>query len=307
MFDRAHDARVRAAAFEWLGDQIARHGDVLSRQTLAGGFVLNGVRVPLVAPQGIFKPQVLSTVPLSITTAPEGPYDDAFGSNGLLRYRYRGKDPKHPDNRGLRTAMELRLPLIYFHGVARGRYVPAWPVFVVHDDPANLVFSVAVDDATLFRSPEDVSAQAAVHEGDAARRAYVTASVRVRLHQRAFRERVLEAYRRQCAFCRLHHEELLDAAHIVPDSAPEGEPVVRNGLALCALHHTAFDRFFLGLRPDYVIEVRPDIRKERDGPTLVHAIQALHGTRIVLPRLVPLRPDPELLGLRFEQFRLTVR
>lgn len=303
MFDRALDARVRAVTFEWLGEQVARHGDVLPREILAAGFQFEGVRVPLVSPQGIFKPRILSDVPLSITTAPDGPYDDAFGSDGLLRYRYRGRDPNHPDNKKLRAAMEHRLPLVYFHGVAPNRYVAAWPVLVVHDDPANLTFSVAVDDATYFKRPEEIGSEAAVNEGDAARRAYITASVRVRLHQRAFRERVLDAYRRQCAFCRLRHEELLDAAHIVPDTAPEGEPVVRNGLALCALHHTAFDRFFLGLRPDYVIEVRPDIRKEHDGPTLVHAIQALHGTRIVLPRSAPLRPDPKLVEMRYGLFR----
>jgi len=302
MFDRAHDARVRAAAFEWLGDQVMRHTDVLPRQVLAAGFVLDGVRVPLLGPQGIFKPKVLSEVPLSITTAPEGPYDDAFSPDGLLRYRYRGNDPNHPDNRGLRAAMEHRLPLIYLHGLAPGRYVAAWPVFVVGDDPANLSFSVEVDDASYFKRPEEIGAEAAIKEGDDARRRYITASVRVRLHQRAFRERVLDAYRRQCAFCRLSHEELLDAAHIVPDNAPEGEPVVRNGLALCALHHTAFDRYFVGLRPDYIIEVRADIRKERDGPTLVHAIQALHGNRIVLPRSVLLRPDPKLVEMRYEQF-----
>lgn len=307
MFDRLHDARVRSAAFEWLGDQVAKHVDILPRQELAAGFMLDGVRVPLLGPQGIFKPQVLSEVPLSITTAPDGPYDDAFGSDGLLRYRYRGKNPNHPDNKGLRAAMERRLPLVYFHGVAPGRYVATWPVFVVNDDPASLVFSVAVDDATYFKLPGDITVEATMNESEAARRAYITASVRVRLHQRSFRERVLQAYRRQCAFCRLRHEELLDAAHIVPDTAPKGEPVVSNGLALCTLHHAAFDRFFLGLRPDYVIEVRADIRKERDGPTLVHAIQALHGTRIVLPRSTPLRPDPKLVEMRYEQFKQSIR
>jgi putative restriction endonuclease len=307
MFDRTHDARVRAAAFEWLSDQVKRYSDVLPRQVLAAGFELDGMRVPLLGPQGIFKPKVLSEVPLTITTAPEGPYDDAFGSDGLLRYRYRGSNPDHPDNRGLRAAMEHRLPLIYLHGVVPGRYVAAWPVFVVRDDPAALSFSVEVDDATYFKRAEEISAGAAVNEGDDARRRYITASVRVRLHQRAFRERVLDAYRWQCAFCRLRHEELLDAAHIAPDSTPEGEPLVRNGLALCALHHTAFDRLFVGLRPDYIIEVRADIRKERDGPTLVHAIQALHGTRIVLPRSVPLRPDPTLVAARYADFQATTR
>jgi putative restriction endonuclease len=304
MFDRTHDARVRAAAFDWLAQQVAKHGDVLSRAILAEGFTFGGLRVPLVGPQGIFKPKVLRQVPLSITTAPEGPYDDAFGHGGLLRYRYRGTDRNHPDNRGLRLAMEQRLPLIYLHGVMPNRYVPAWPVFVVGDDPVNLAFSVAVDDAAHLRLEAGAGEGPSVlhDDGESARRAYVTAAVRVRLHQRAFRERVLEAYRRQCAFCQLRHEELLDAAHIVPDSEPEGEPLVQNGLSLCTLHHAAFDRYFLGLRPDYVIQVRPDILGERDGPTLVHAIQALDGVRITLPESAALRPDRARVEIRYERF-----
>lgn len=306
MFDRTADARVRAAAFSWLSDQIERHGDVLPRTLLAEGFVLDNTRrIPLLGPQGIFKPQVLSEVPLSITTAPRGPYDDSFGADGLLRYRYRGTDPDHVDNRGLRFAMERHLPLVYFHGVVPGKYLATWPVFVVADDPAHLVFSVAVDDAVhlglLAGDGEDFSRMS--EDSDSARRAYVTAAVRVRLHQRAFRERVLEAYQRQCAFCRLRHDELLDAAHIIGDTEPGGEPHVRNGLSLCTLHHAAFDRYFIGVRPDFKIEVRDDILRERDGPTLVHAIQALHGSRIVLPRRADLRPAQDLLKIRYERFR----
>lgn len=303
MDDASPDARVRAAAFEWLADQVARHGDVLSRTALADGFILNGDRVPLVGPQGIFKPRVLRGAPLSITTAPNGPYDDAFGADGLLRYRYRRTNPQHPDNRGLRLAMDQRLPLVHFHGIVPGKYLATWPVFVVGDDRENLTFTVAVDDAAHL----GLRAQAALSEvhDDAtdARRAYVTASVRVRLHQRVFRERVLEAYKRQCAFCRLRHEELLEAAHIIPDREPAGAPLVPNGLALCALHHAAFDRYFLGLRPDLVLEVRADILGESDGPTLVHAIQALHGTRIIVPSRRELRPAQELVEIRYQRFR----
>lgn len=302
MFDRLHDARVRAAAFDWLSEQVATYGDVLPRKILADGFTLDGARVPLVGPQGIFKPQVLQEVPLSVTTAPEGPYDDSFGSDGLLRYRYRGTNPAHPDNQGLRLAMQRRVPLAYFHGVVPGKYVAAWPVFVVGDDPSRLVFTIAVDDAgQVGLSTTDASV--ALHDDiETGRRQYITAAVRQRLHQRAFRERVLEAYRYQCAFCRLRHEELLDAAHIIPDTEPEGEPIVRNGLSLCKLHHAAFDRHFLGLRPDFVVQVRPDILKEPDGPTLVHAIQALHGVRIALPRRSDLRPAGDLLQLRYQRF-----
>jgi putative restriction endonuclease len=308
MTDQSQDARIRAAAFEWLSEQVDIYGDVLPRDILARGFLLDGIRMPLLGPQGIFKPQILRDGPLSITSAPQGPYDDAFGADGLLRYRYRGTDPNHPDNRGLRLAMERRLPLIYFHGLVPGKYVAAWPVFIVNDNPSKLFFSVAVDDASHMGLDveRDRLAGMVSEDADMARRVYITATVRQRLHQRAFRERVLDAYRRQCAFCRLRHEELLDAAHIIPDPEPEGEPVVRNGLSLCKLHHAAFDQHFLGVRPDYVLEVRPDILRERDGPTLVHAIQALHGAPITPPRQAPLQPSRELLEIRYERFRRAI-
>lgn len=260
---------------------------------------MNGVRVPLLGPQGIFKPRVLE-VPLSITTAPEGPYDDAFGADGLLSYRYRGTDPDHRDNRGLRFAMQQGLPLVYLHGLVPGRYVATWPVFVVGDDPAGLTFSVAVDDAAhMGLHPEQI---AEIGEGRDARRRYVTSIARRRLHQEAFRERVLAAYRRQCSLCRLRHDELLQAAHIIPDSEPEGEPIVSNGIALCELHHAAFDRFFLGVRPDYVIEVRRDVLAERDGPTLRHAIQGLHGKSMILPKKPVFYPSVEALAARYDRF-----
>ena len=276
------------------------HGDVLPRAVLQAGFVLDGVRVPLVGPQGIFKPKVMSA-PISITTSPSGPYDDSFGGDGLLRYRYRGIDPNHHENQHLRYVMEHRIPLVYFHRIVPGKYLATWPVFVVADDPANLAVTVDVEAAES--SPlSDMSLASLVGESDLLTRRYAAAQVKVRLHQRSFRERVLAAYQRQCAFCQLRHEELLDAAHIVPDSDPLGEPVVSNGLALCALHHNAFDRQFVGLRPDYVIQIRPDILEEEDGPTLTHAIQALHGRRILLPRSEGQRPNPQLLKQRYEQF-----
>ena len=58
MFDRAQDSRVRAVAFEWLSEQVSVHGDVLRRQVLIEGFILDSVRVPVVGPQGIFKPRL---------------------------------------------------------------------------------------------------------------------------------------------------------------------------------------------------------------------------------------------------------
>ena len=81
-----------------------------------------------------------------------------------------------------------------------------------------------------------------------------------------------------------------------------GEPVVSNGISLCRLHHAAFDKFFLGVRPDHVIQVRPDVLEEIDGPTLQHAIQGLHGKRIILPRKALEKPATEFLAERYERF-----
>jgi len=195
MFDAAFDAQVRTIAFNWLQSQVAKHGNVLPRAILADGFTFNDIRVPLISPQAIFKPRVLQEVPLSITTAPEGPYDDAFSSDGLLRYRYRGTDPEHPDNRGLRLAMIRRLPLVYFHGHVPGRYDAVWPVYIVGDHPESLTFSVAVEEVAGLRdqlSGREWEVRDSKDQPELTR-GYATAKVRVRLHQDAFRERVLAA------------------------------------------------------------------------------------------------------------------
>jgi putative restriction endonuclease len=129
---------------------------------------------------------------------------------------------------------------------------------------------------------------------------------RRRLHQQSFRERVLKAYREQCALCRLRHRELLDAAHILPDSEPEGEPNVSNGLALCKLHHAAFDKLILGITPDYIVVVRSDILEESDGPMLRFGLQGIHHQTISVPRSSDLRPDRDMLAWRYEQFQKAV-
>jgi hypothetical protein len=75
---------------------------------------------------------------------------------------------------------------------------------------------------------------------------------------------VLRAYQQCCAICRLRHDELLEAAHILPDIHPFGEPVVPNGLALCKLHHAAFDANIIGVTPDLDVTVRLDVLQEID-------------------------------------------
>ena len=135
--------------------------------------------------------------------------------------------------------------------------------------------------------------------------ATTTRLVQQRLHQQEFRERVLEAYQRHCAVCRLKRDRLLEAAHIIADREERGAPVVSNGIALCSLlYHAAFDAHFLiAVRPDYRVEVREDVLHEADGPML--------GARPTgIPRSIdsasesrspPARSEPA--GVRYEAFR----
>lgn len=298
------DTRIRLVAFEWLSKQTSLYEDVLPRDILAQGFEFEGTQIPLVSPQGIFKPKIIPEIPLSITTTPESPYEDSFSRDNLLLYRYRGTDPKHRDNEGLRMAMMKGTPLVYFHGVVPGKYLAVWPVYIVGDLPEKLTFKVAADDASyldrLARITQEVGY---IEDNPDSRRSYITATVRQRLHQRTFRERVLKAYKEQCACCRLRHRELLDTAHIIADRDPQGLPIVKNGIALCKLHHAAFDKHFLGINPDYIIKVRDDIMEEEDGPMLLHGLKNLNDRKIILPTPRKLSPDPSLLEMRFADFK----
>lgn len=295
------DLQVRTHAFAWLSQQVSALGDVLPRALLQQGFEFQGERIPLVAPQGIFKPRVLD-LPLSITTVAQGPYDDFLGHDGFLTYRYRGTDPQHRDNVGLRQVMELGRPLVYLWGMGPGKYMATWPVYVIGDDPQALRFKVTLDEPGAVFDRAAAEPGRRIAELSDPRHGYMTGTIKVRLHQRAFRERVLDAYRSQCAFCRLRHRELLDAAHIIPDDEADSRETIDNGISLCKLHHAAFDSFILGVSRDFVIHVRHDVLTEEDGPVLQYALKDLHNTKLILPASKRLWPSTDALDWRFQRF-----
>jgi putative restriction endonuclease len=300
------DDALRAAAFAFLSELSARTGGVVSRADLRQ-FTFGGRRISL--EQNMRGIRVVSghAAALSILTTyrkhPEDrPYDDDIGPDGYPRYKWQGTDANASDNVALRVAMELRKPLAWFVGIAPGLYEPIFPVWLVDEQPADQQFVLALDAVTesawqpqvLLTGPDE-----------ARRREYAFSVVRRRLHQREFRRRVMLAYDQQCAICRLRHAELLDAAHIREDSEG-GEPVVTNGIAMCAIHHRAFDALVMAVTPTYGIEIRRDVLTERDGPTLKHSLQGIHGSSIVLPRSTAHRPSVVFLEERYERFRSAV-
>ncbi len=297
--EASREIQIRMKAFAWLKERAIGNEGVFHSSEL-NDFKVDGKRITLKGSRGIWQPKGWE-LPISITTAADGPYEDVVSDDGLILYKYQGTNAQQWDNVGLRKAMQQHVPLIYFHGISRvkGRHVAIWPVFIVGDDPASLTFTVAADDMSAL----DQATENGFAEENTGRRQYITATVRQRLHQRSFRIRVLDAYRERCSLCNLRHPELLDAAHIIPDGQPGGDPIVPNGLSLCKIHHAAFDRNFLGITPDYNIDVRADILKENDGPMLQHGLKELHEKKIILPRRKDDRPKPELLERRYAEYK----
>lgn len=80
------------------------------------------------------------------------------------------------------------------------------------------------------------------------------------LRSRGFRQAVIQAYDFKCSICGLKIKSPnlsfweVQAAHIVPNSF-KGKDDVFNGLALCHLHHWAFDVGWFTLRDNYIPEV----------------------------------------------------
>src|SRR5438445_8517229 len=248
------DERIRAAAFAYVDTLTAPSGGLVTRAELES-FTFEGQRIRLIAAQqGIWRPRFLDAALSILTTyVPPGqvpPYEDQeMGADNYPRYKWRGIDRSHPDNVGLRRAMEEGRPLIWFIGVRPGVYRPRHPVWLAGEEPLEHQFVVALDE-TMREAWKPGLAR--VSPFDPARR-YAEVLVKQRLHQRVFRDRVLLAYESRCALCRLGHRELLDAAHIKED-ADGGRPVVPNGVSRCAIHHRAFDAFVLTVRPHLKVE-----------------------------------------------------
>ena len=300
------DTLMRVAAF----GQVLRLSEIqnnITRAEMRRGFTYEGERIPLVNPQrGIFKPRQMRYL-LSITTVYPSPgkpvwYDDQlqvhsqiFESREAVDYAFMGTNPDAADNRWLREALENRVPVIYFLGVAPGLYQAIIPTYISGWDAnalkARIVFGI--QDQADYVVPESVN-----------ERRYALQTVKQRLHQASFREAVITAYNGRCALSGLPEQRLLDAAHIISDKDERlGQPVVPNGLPLSKIHHAAFDAHFIGIDPDYRLHVSERLLDLHDGPML-EALKQLDGGVLHLPARTKDYPDRDRLALRYEQFKV---
>ena len=301
----ADDQILRLAAFREVRRLADLNGNLTARD-IAEGFRFEGRRIPLInTRQGIFKPKEMKHL-LSIRTVFPKPggrvwyedqrnvYKQIDDGGETVDYAFMGQDPNDAENRWLRVAMENRVPIIYFLGIAPAIYQAMIPTYVVGWDSTTLNATITfpeqdVIEAPLPKTPEE--------------RRYGLRQVKQRLHQTSFRQAVISAYRGRCALSGLREPLLLDAAHIIEDRNERlGQPVVQNGLALAKTHHAAFDAHLIGIDPDFKIHVSRRILEQKDGPTL-EALKRIHSNRIHLPSRGKDAPDRDRLAVRFDLFK----
>ncbi len=295
--ESAVENALRLRIMDWVRERADLNGGFLHRDELLE-FQIDGKKIPVIDySRGIRNPASFAST-LSIVSTANGPYDDTESEDGLLHYAYRKGDPWTGDNRKLRNALESGSPLILFRKEVPNIYTPVMPVYVVDDEPDNRQFLIALDESFTF-IPD-------VRYLTAPQRQYALRLAKQRLHQPAFRTRVLVAYETRCAVCELKHGSLLDAAHIVPDGHELGAPTVNNGLSLCKIHHAAYDQNMLGVSPDYSVHIALDLLEEIDGPMLKHGLQEMHKRHLTLPSKRSDRPSRDHLAWRYEQFQARV-
>jgi putative restriction endonuclease len=311
------DYEMRLVAVDRVRFLSDRYDDIVPLDVLRKGFDFGGERISFGSfYSGIFRPrQMRGPAALSLTTTPPkaargAPYDDGLdeATNSFV-YHYRtaqGPSPRamaaaEADNRSLRAAARLGVPLIYFHGISPGQYAVVAPVFVTRDDPdrrvVELQAAMFIGDASQLGAVEVIESA-----GSLDLRRYATREALVRLHQQRFRTIVLEAYQGRCAICALRESTLLQAAHILEDRDPRGVATVVNGIAMCAIHHLAYDRNLMGIDPDGLVHVAARLLREEDGPMLKTGLQGFHGAAIFQPTRQGERPDPARLEVRYETF-----
>jgi putative restriction endonuclease len=81
-------------------------------------------------------------------------------------------------------------------------------------------------------------------------------SLHRRIREINFQKRVLNVYGYRCAFCGSFKS--VEAVHIIPVNHKKGTDETRNGLALCALHHKAYEQGLITIIEDYSVILNPN-------------------------------------------------
>lgn len=292
LFSQSDEQAIREDIVEWLDNEVGSGQGEVSRDALAR-YSYHGDNIPLIdRTRGIRNPARFNSTLSVMTSTSKTAYSVGVDEKGLVRYSYQAADAG--DNVKLRNAHRTGAPIIYLVGTRPNYFIPHFPVYVHTDDPVERnVYLDLSQTLRLFADPVELGVDD---------RRYVAREVKQRLHQPLFRAKVLRAYAQSCAICRLDVPELLDAAHITEDSEVDGLPAVTNGVALCALHHRAFDRHLIGITSDYHLRVQASLRLRETSISSVRELTNLEGRKLHLPRRRQNWPDCDALSRRLVAF-----
>ena len=244
----------------------------------------------------------------------DGPYSDSVTS-GEFEYIGEGQtgdqSTSSPGNSTLIEAVDAEFPIHFFYKDSEEdgwEYqglvdVRDW-TFEERDGREVIVFTLShasdTESGPVSRTGEAVTAERTRLEAALNQPPQLTEAndeyteARRRARDTAFTALVREAYENTCAICGTERETPngnpeVEAAHIYPKRRG-GADDVRNGIALCKLHHWAFDAGWFAIGDDFEIAVAEV--PERDG---YYEFKQLEGTQITLPTNAAAQPAPMYL------------
>ena len=244
----------------------------------------------------------------------DGPYDDSV-TQGKFEYIGEGlsgdQNKSSSGNSALIDAVSSNIPVHFFY---QGSDASDWEyqglvdvhdyVFEERDGRQVLVFTME-NQSEASAETEEPSQEEVADERTSLERALdddpqltdeeeAYTEARRRARDTAFSKLVRDAYDNTCAVCGRSRQTPdgnpeVEAAHIYP-KREGGSDDVRNGLALCKLHHWAFDVGWLAASDDYEILVKD--APDREG---YYELKQLEGDRLHLPENEDAEPHPMFL------------
>lgn len=123
--------------------------------------------------------------------------------------------------------------------------------------------------------------------------------IKTRVNQNFFRAVILSIYNSRCAISGIDIPDLLIASHIIPWAKNEKERLnPQNGICLSPLYDKCFDRGYIGITPDYKVEVSKELRKNLNKDYYNRHFGDIEDSKISLPdRFLP---QPEFLGYHYQ-------
>lgn len=125
--------------------------------------------------------------------------------------------------------------------------------------------------------------------------------IRQRVNQSFFHDIIMSSYDFKCCISGIRNAELLEACHIIDwseDAANRCNP--ENGLCMNTLFHKAYDKFLIGINPDYTIVVSEEMLEKTDDKAFRKYLQGINKQRLTLP--TRFFPNRDLLDIHYTKF-----